>query len=207
MNIVENSLTIVLLGDWNKLYMQPEWVANNIFCKPEMEIGVEAQGIEFNVSYKCNNIVINPSQEKIVITATNTEEETIRFLGDCATNYIGNAKTPHLAAYGFNIDFIETENTLLSDFFDSISDTTSLLTLNYEIVNSQISRTVVKDGNVINIQYTQEQSQSKIHFNEHHAEPNFETVTFNYESIIAFIENSKEIAIALGYEFEDDDNE
>lgn len=207
MNIVDNSLTIVLLGDWNKLYIQPEWVANNIFCKPEMEIGVEAQGIEFNVSYKCNNIIINPSQEKIVLTATNIEEETIKFLAECATNYINNAKTPHLSAYGLNIDFIETENTLLSDLFDGISDTQALVKLNYEIVNSQVSRTIKKDNNIINIQYAQEQSQSKIHFNEHHAEPEEGTIVFDHENITDLILRSKEIAIGLGYEFEDDDNE
>lgn len=144
MNIVDNSLTIVLLGDWNKLYIQPEWVANNIFCKPEMEIGVEAQGIEFNISYKCNNVIINPSQEKIVFTATNIEEETIKFLADCATNYINNAKTPHLTAYGLNVDFIENEDTLLSDLFDGISDTQALIKLNYEVINSQVSRTIKK---------------------------------------------------------------
>ena len=204
MNIVDNSLTIVLLGDWNKLYVQPEWVANNIFCKPEMEIGVEAQGIEFNISYKCDNIVINPSQERIVITAINTDKETIEFLANCATNYINKAKTPQMTAYGLNIDFVETENTLLADFFDSVSDTLPLLRLNYNIVSSQISRTVVKDGNVTNIQYTQEQSLSKLHFNEHHANPETETITFEHESIVAFIERTKEIAVALGYEFEED---
>jgi len=207
MNIVDNSLTIVLLGDWNKLYVQPEWVADNILGKPEMEISVEVQGVEFKISYKCNNIIINPSQERIAITATNTEEETIKFLAACATNYIKNAKTPQLTAYGLNIDFIEAENTLVSDFFDSVPDALSLLKLNYEIVNSQISRTVVKDGNVMNIQYTQEHSQSRIHFNEHHDNPEISAVAFEYEDIIAFIERAKEIAVALGYEFEDNDNE
>lgn len=207
MNIVDNSLTIVLLGDWNKLYVQPEWVAKNIFCKSEMEIGVEAQGIDFNVSYKCENIIINPSQERVVITAANIEKETVEFLANCATNYVNKAISPYLSAYGLNIDFLETEDMILSDLFDSISDTQALIKLKYQIENSQFTRTVQKDGKVINIQYTKEQAQSKIHFNEHHANPDMANITLNYESIISFIESSKEIAVSLGYKFEDDENE
>ena len=150
MKIIENSLTIVLLGDWNKLYIQPDWVANNIFCKTEIEIGVEAQGIEFNVSYKCDDVVINPSQEKVIITATNIKRETLAFLASCANNYISNAKTPHLSAYGLNVDFVETENTFLSELFDSALDTQPLIQLDYEIANSQYQRTLIKDDKLVN---------------------------------------------------------
>ncbi|MBQ8028181.1 MAG: hypothetical protein IJ262_02100 [Clostridia bacterium] len=207
MNIVDNSLAIVLLGDWNKLYVQPDWVATNIFCKSEMEIGVDAQGIDINVSYKCDNIIINPSQEKVVLTATNIKPETIDFLAKCANNYITKAKTPFLAAYGLNIDFIETDNTLLPDMFDNVSDSQVLSRLNYAIVNSQMNRTIEKDDKTINIQYNQEQNYSKIHLNEHHSEPDISSIVFDYERVVDFIGYSKDIVTSLGYDIEDIDNE
>lgn len=207
MNIVENSLTIVLLGDWNKFYVQPEWVAGNIFCKPEMEIGVETQGTEFKISYKCNNVIISPSQEKVIITATNIRESTIKYMVECATNYILNAKTPSFSAYGFNIDFVETDDIILSNMIDDISDVRKLIGLNYAIVSSQITRCIKKDDKLINIQYSQEQKQSNIHFNEHHAETDINAISFDYNNILQFINNSKEILNQLGYDIEDNEND
>jgi len=207
MNIADSSLTVVLLGDWNKLYMQPDWVANNIFCKPEMEIGVEAQGIDVNVSYKCDGIIINPSQEKVVFTAANTKKETIGFLCQYATNYLCNAKTPYLSAYGLNIEFIETDDMILPEVFDNIMDTQELCKLNYTIINSQIQRTLKKDDKIINIQYSQEEDKTKIHFNEHHGEHITDSIVLDYQSIFDFIETSKEIVNSLGYCFEENENE
>ncbi len=207
MNIIEDSLTIVLLGDWNKYYIQPDWVAENIFGQPEMEIGVDAQGIDFNISYRSNNIIINPSQERIVITATNTQKETVENLANCATNYITKAVTPRLLAYGLNVDFVETDNTLIPNLFDSIADAQSLIELNYDFAKTQIQRTLIKEGNIVNVQYTQENNQSKIHFNEHHAEVEIEKVIFSYDTILKFIKRSKEIVVGLGYELEEDENE
>ena len=55
---MSDSITIVLLGDWNKFYIQPEWVATNVFESEEMEIGIEGQDAEFHISYRnCNKTI------------------------------------------------------------------------------------------------------------------------------------------------------
>ena len=63
---LNDSLTVVLVGDWNKLYIQPDWVANNIYETEEIEIGVNGQGSDFSVSYRCDNVIISPDQGKVV---------------------------------------------------------------------------------------------------------------------------------------------
>ena len=40
MVFLNDSLTVVLVGDWNKLYIQPDWVANNIY-----DVGVKSFSI------------------------------------------------------------------------------------------------------------------------------------------------------------------
>ena len=30
MHLVDGSVTVVLVGDWNKFYIKPDWVAGNI---------------------------------------------------------------------------------------------------------------------------------------------------------------------------------
>ena len=73
MVFLNDSLTVVLVGDWNKLYIQPDWVANNIYETEEIEIGVNGQGSDFSVSYRCDNVIISPDQGKVVLTGTPQE--------------------------------------------------------------------------------------------------------------------------------------
>ena len=37
MVFINDSLTVVLVGDWNKLYTQPDWMASNIFEAEEKQ--------------------------------------------------------------------------------------------------------------------------------------------------------------------------
>ncbi len=207
MNIVENSLTVVLLGDWCKLYMQPDWIAENIFNTSEIEIEMEAHGIDFSIAYKCSNVVINPSQQKVVFSCLNTSVETIEFLTRCVNNYIRKAQTPNLSAYGLNIDYTEDRSMLLSELFDDISDASAIIDLDYTITDTKLHRTIIKDNRVINIDYTQEQALTLIHFNEHYESPQKEDIIFDSETIFNYLERTKAILDKLGYEFEEDENE
>ena len=40
MIFTRDSLTIVLLGDWNRFYLQPNWIAENVYEAEEIELGV-----------------------------------------------------------------------------------------------------------------------------------------------------------------------
>ena len=51
MVFINDSLTVVLIGDWNKLYIQPHWVASNIYEAEEIEIGLmdKVQILRFHI--------------------------------------------------------------------------------------------------------------------------------------------------------------
>ena len=83
MVFVKDSLSVILLGDWNKLFIQPNWVAENIFERDEMEIGVNGQGSDFGISYRCNNVRILPEQSKIVFAITNMNKENLEYMANC----------------------------------------------------------------------------------------------------------------------------
>lgn len=38
MVLIEDSLSVVLVGDWNKLYIQPDWMAQHIFEKKNLKL-------------------------------------------------------------------------------------------------------------------------------------------------------------------------
>lgn len=203
MNIVNNSLTVVLIGDWSKFYSQPDWIAENVFEKAEIEIGVKYQEGVLGFSYKNSEVIINPSQEKVIFTATNVKMTTIDFLAKCVSNYLNKSTTPVLSAYGMNISFKEENDTILPSIFDAISDASKFVNLSYVIDSSTISRKITKDDKIVNIEYTQEQSYSIIRINEHHDNSENKNIDFDSEKIIDFIQNSKELIKGLGYQVED----
>lgn len=109
MVLINDSLTIVLVGDWNRLYMQPEWVAGNVFESEELEIGVSGQGAELSVSYKKNSIIVSPGQSNTVFSVVNTDDEVLNNLCKYLNNFVEKAYTPQFPAYEINVDFVEDD--------------------------------------------------------------------------------------------------
>ena len=167
MVLVKDSLAIVLVGDWNKLYIQPEWISANVYMKNEIEIGINGQGTDLQVIYKCDGVVIAPTQNQVIFTAMNMDEKTIIALISCVNNYLKNAYTPILVAYGFNCDFIDNESSLFAEVVDSISDSLAIIGNGYEIKATTINRTIEKNGKILNIESSRTDNMTKIHFNEH----------------------------------------
>lgn len=205
MKLINDSLTIVILGDWNKLYIQPDWIANNIFEKTEMEIGIEGQGSDVNISYQYENIIIHASQEKVVFSVTNNDSSTLSELSRVVQNYIDKAYTPSIIAYGMNVDYTESEDTKLAEMFDNLSDTDAIINLKYEIVESKIERTIKKDGKVINITCLLDGQLTKFHFNEHYGSPDKSSIDLSNDAILEFINRTKELVENFGYEYIEDE--
>ncbi|XCP85414.1 hypothetical protein ABXS75_00950 [Roseburia hominis] len=204
MVFINDSLTIVLVGDWNKLYIQPDWVANNVFEKEEIEIGINGQGSDFAVSYRENGVVVSPGQSKVVFSVINTDDETLNKLCQCINNFVEKAYTPQLFAYGLNADFLEEEGILFAEVIDSMSDTRDIVENGYEVVSTKISRTLKRDDKFINMDCNLENKNLMVHFNEHH-NPGENKPNFCIDDIKNFIEESCGILRGLGYEIEGDE--
>ena len=204
MVFINDSLTVVLIGDWNKLYIQPHWVANNIYEAEEIEIGVSGQGSDFEVSYRCDNVIISPSQEKVIFSVANTDRNTLEKLSQCVNNFLKEAYTPSLIAYGINGNFIDEDGSSFAEVLDGMSDTNQILDNGYEIVTATICRTLSKNGKVINMDSKFENARLEISFNENHSNPK-EKPIFDFELLKGFIEECGEIVKGLGYELEGDE--
>lgn len=198
----KSSLTVVLLGDWNKLYIQPDWIANNVYCQKEIEIGLLGQGTDLSITYRCNNIVIAPAQTQMKFTASDMESNTIDYLVSCINNFLNNAKTPVLAAYGFNCEYTENNSIQFAEMLDAIPDNSKIIRKGYTIENTKLSRTLKKNGTTLNIESSQEGTKTKIHFNEHYGEPVTAMPEIKVDMINNFLLSAKELIVALGYELE-----
>ncbi len=204
MKYVNDSLSIVFVGDWNNLYLQPEWISNNIFEVPQIEIGVFGIGIDVEVSFKYNDIIIKPNRDKIIISTTNISDQIIEQLAKCASNFITRSSTPQKVAYGYNITYIDSEDMQLAETFDRISDSSQIVDLGYEIISSNIHRKIMKDEKIINIDCLLENSNSKFIFNEHHEEQDMKSIFIDKNTINSFLGETKSILIGMGYEIEEE---
>lgn len=205
MVLVKDSLAIVLVGDWNKLYIQPEWISANVYMKNEIEIGINGQGTDLQVIYKCDGVVIAPTQNQVIFTAMNMDEKTIIALISCVNNYLKNAYTPILVAYGFNCDFIDNESSLFAEVVDSISDSLAIIGNGYEIKATTINRTIEKNGKILNIESSRTDNMTKIHFNEHNGNATDKMPEIEMDQIQAFLTGCNSLIEAFGYDLENDE--
>lgn len=132
MHLVDGSVTVVLVGDWNKFYIKPDWVAGNIYENSEIEIGIEGQDTDFRISYRKDKVNIRPSQTKMVFSAADSQLDTLNLLTKCVNNFLQKAVTPAFSAFGLNVDYEDQENARLADVFDHMEDTELLLDLGYD---------------------------------------------------------------------------
>lgn len=204
MFFLNDSLTVVLVGDWNKLYIQPDWMASNVFEKEEIEIGINGQGADFSVSYRRDGIIISPGQTNMIFSVINTDDETLNKLCKYLNNFVEKAYTPQLFAYGLNADFVESEGILFAEVLDSMSDTNAIVESGYEIISTKVSRTLKRNDRIINMDSSLENNNLRVSFNEHHASEE-SICDFSIESIKGFIKECCEILHGLGYEIEGDE--
>lgn len=207
MRLLDNSITIVILGDWNKLFIQPDWIALNVFESEEIEIGVEGKGSEVSISYQKDKVIIKPSQSKVMFSTLDIEEDTLEVLSKYVRNFIDNSFTPEIRAYGFNIDYVDDEDTRIADVLDSMSDTAAICGMDFEIAATQISRKLIKDGKEINMKCELNGTRTKIHFNEHFSKPNKDNIVLSADVFTAFIRETADIIVGLGYSIEGEEDE
>lgn len=203
MNIINNSLSCVINGDWNKTYIQPQWIGNNLFNNEEIGILLNGIGLGANLSYKHKNIIVEVNQNKFTFKTTDVLDESINQLEDIVLLFLERAKTPMLAAYGFNCDFKESDVFSFTSMLDSMEDRISLSNLGASIKNTTIKHTILFEEKTLNI--TEALSDELvISFNEHH------NVSSNPEDIISkgdinsFIDRCKRILSSMDYDFEEE---
>ena len=199
---LNDSFTVVLLGDWNKLYIQPEWIAHNVYEKTEIEIGVSGQGTDFSVTYRSDGVLIAPTQNQIKMTAASTDDRTIESIARCLNNFLTKATTPYLLAYGLNCEFIDDDNIAFAGLIDSISDNSTIIENGYEIKSAKVTRTLSKDDIILNLEMLMEEGRTIIRFNEHHGERVNKMPTISAIRIKEFLKSCKELVVALGYDLE-----
>ena len=203
MYFVKDSITIVLLGDWNNFYIQPGWIAENIFEVQEMEIGINGQGQDFSVTYKNKDIVIAPTQGQIAFTALNNTPDNCELLIDYANKFLTGAFTPLLFAYGFNCDFIEENDESFAFVIDSMTDNQALIDSGFVIKDAKVTRHLWDNNGLIIFDSYLEGATLKLHFNQHYGDSVSKMPSITVEQSSVFLKSCRRIVQGLGYDIEE----
>ena len=78
MNYIDGSLNCVINGDWNRRYIQPDYIGQTVFGVQEMDIQISGLGSDsFGIIFHSGKIRVLPRQDRVQFIADDFEEETI----------------------------------------------------------------------------------------------------------------------------------
>lgn len=207
MRLEKNSLTFVLVGDWNRLYIQPSWIARNVYKEDKVELGVDNQASDYKLSYRCRNVLITPTQSRVLFGAFDLEKTTLEYLVECVNNFLQQAKTPKLECYGLNCEFSEENSEIFANMVDKMPDNGTIIANGYEILSTKISRTLKANDIILNLEASLEGNVAKFYFNEHHGESLASIPTITIEKIQSFMDSAQNLIASFGYTMEEDNDE
>ena len=168
MHFLSNSFTFVINGDWNKLYTQPVWIATNIFGIEELQVELNLVGIDYNIRYRKDDIIIQPSQNQFIFTCTSWNSEIIKYFESICRKFIECAVTPTVGSYGYNVSFIDDDTVKYSRIVDKIGDLEELAKSGIEVLNTELKRLIRYNGSVLHVVNNIINNKLITSFNEHH---------------------------------------
>lgn len=205
MRFNDGTLTCVLNGDWNKKYIDPQWISKELFQKDELEVTLNTIGLKTNIIYKSGLISIDASQDKFVFLADDYSENSIKEIETTIIRFLDIASTPGVVSFGFNCELSSDDISIFSSFIEEMGDRKILTDLGAEIKNTEISHTISIDDVTINIKEALDSSNDvfTISFNQHHDVLDYDKNIISFGNINEFLERCKSIVQSIGYELEE----
>lgn len=203
MKYQENSLNVVIIGSWNKIFADPIFLANTLFSGQEVTLEVIGQGLDLSVQCKYKDVCITPTIDRIQFTCTSLSTDSIAFFTQTLQHFFQNVECPAISAYGINIHYNDVEDVILPEVIDSISDRSRLVDMGCEIITTNIVRKIKYDDLVFNISFSYTNNGTIITFNQHNdVKGTNKDIIFSDDQVLMVIQKSKEILQNLGYETE-----
>lgn len=206
MNIINNSFSIVINGDWNKEFIRPSWIAEKVFEIDQINLEVIGKELDYTVQVRNNNIIIRPNQNRVVIICEDISDESIREFEKVFINFINECISPMIASYGFNIGFEEDETKNYSSVVDNLKDNEILLENDIIIENTDIIRKIMYKDMPFTLKYIINKNKLNMIFNSHFDWNDESNKILIEEGYISKFVNSCIVILGLyGYHLEEED--
>jgi len=142
MNIINDTISVVINGDWNRYFLSPDWLAKNIFDKQQIEAEMAFNGIGTILRFNCDDVSVTPSMSQMTFICRKNSDEAIKKLEHRVSNFMKNAPSPLITTYGYNISFEERDSSNINATFDKIPDSINLIKHGAIIQSCTLHRTI-----------------------------------------------------------------
>lgn len=161
----ENSWTIVIAGNWNRMIFSPNWVGKKIFKTEALEVRVPLQ-ITNPVVYKFEDITLSISEDRVIIGMLVLSDECLTLGENIACMILQQLHHTPVSGIGVNFGFTEANPTkALVEALSHPDD--SNISNDWDIKKQDLSRRLVKDSQLLNMSIVSDDSGVEISANFH----------------------------------------
>jgi hypothetical protein len=153
MNPRPEAWTVVVQGAWNLRIFSPDWVAKNVFEGKPMTMDVAIGPFQVPVRYKSTSdgVTLTPSADRLVFGVVKADVTSMLAAEAGAQRVLALLKHTPIMAIGVNVGYYEdTASEWVHKLF-GMHDIDGLSHAGCDIKLSNITRSVERNGDVINI--------------------------------------------------------
>lgn len=145
-NVIDSS-NIVIVGNWNKYILSPDWIAKNVFMAEKIQVEF-SMNYDLPPRYTHENIRIVTDNDKVIFYALDHSDDALSKIEIMIKKLLGILVHTPVRAFGINFSYLEETHVAdLSDLF-LIGDNTKISDNKAVISNYTINRALdYKDSN------------------------------------------------------------
>lgn len=165
MKPLENELSLVIVGLWNRFIFNQKWVFENLADSKEARLEYPVVDLSLPYRYRFNDIVLVPGSDRLVIQPQVYSEECFQYANDLAIKIVSKLPETPYKALGFNIIYRCGPQSLAIEEMKSVSirgftDTLSKITLERQFI--------IDDKVKLNFSMEEDGDGLIVKFNYHH---------------------------------------
>ena len=188
MQLVAESTSLIIRGNWNPAILQPAWIARHALEKDADRVPVS---MEFSAvagvppRFLLEELKFAPSFDTLSIAPSRTDEQSLNRLEEVAQNVLQYLPHTPISAFGQNFEFIEeTPGDAVLTLFEIGDRLAERMTSDVDIVKTDISSSLQLENRVLNLKRTLDRDGS------FHLAMNFHYVTESASKAVELLENS-----------------
>ena len=169
MKIKEESFTIVLIGNWNRHILSPNWISKEIFLEDKITVEFSLN-LELPPRYTSptSHIRILPSSSNVTFVALGSDDSCLNKMEKMTQALLEKLPYTPIKAFGINFGYIESiEKSDLYNIF-KFSDTDRLGQERYLIKSSALQRSLIVEDRVLNLNISTNDTEVSFDFNFHY---------------------------------------
>jgi hypothetical protein len=159
--------SIVVVGFWNQRIFTPQWVANDIFQQPEVEVLVSVVPCK-PIIFRNQMVELRVESERIELIARRADDEALNQAETFACRVLEKLSITPVSAVGVNFGFVEAhpEDEVLRLL--NFGDDADIAAAGWDIGLKDLRRTLRRDGLELRTAYSLSNGTLNIDMNFHY---------------------------------------